>query len=286
MHTDTPAMYWTPHANDMVKCDLCPHNCLIAPGHYGRCHTRVNINGGLYTTNYGKVVSFAYDPIEKKPIHHYRQGSTIFSIGTFGCNFTCDFCQNHELVHFEGEIDPVSDSVLMSLARDNASIGVAYTYNEPTVWFEYVLHMSKLIKAAGMDNILVTNGFINEKPMLELLPYIDAMNIDLKAMNFGYYKNICGGSLEPVLKTIERCAGHTHIEITTLLIDGLNTTKEEIESLCKWIADVDPNIPLHLSRYFPNYKMTLPKTRLETLAMAREIAVKHLKHVHIGNAFI
>lgn len=286
MVSDSIASFWIPLSNEVVKCELCPHYCKIPPGHYGKCHTRFNMDGQLFATNYGKVVSYAYDPIEKKPIHHYKNGSTIFSIGTFGCNFTCDFCQNHELVHFEGDVPSTQDSVLLKLAKDRESIGIAYTYNEPTVWYEYVLHMSQRVKAAGMDNILVTNGYINEEPMKTLLPYIDAMNIDLKAMRMGFYKNICGGDLEPVLKTIERCVGHTHIEITTLLIDGLNTSKDEIEALCKWIAALDPNIPLHLSRYFPNYKMTLPKTRLETLAMARDIAVKHLKNVHVGNAFL
>lgn len=286
MIPETTALYWIPQANDVVKCELCPHECVIPPNHYGRCHTRQNRDGKLMVTNYARVVSYAYDPIEKKPIHHYRKGSMIFSIGTYGCNLTCDFCQNHDLVHFDGNVTPVSDNVLLKLAKDQGSIGIAYTYNEPTVWYEYVLHMSKKAKAEGLDNILVTNGFINEKPMLELLPYIDAMNIDLKAISSDYYQNICGGDLDPVLKTIERCASQTHVEITTLLIDGLNTSAEELEALCQWIAKISPDIPLHLNRYFPNYKMTLPKTRLETLEMARDIAKKHLKNVHIGNAFI
>ncbi|HAS74301.1 MAG TPA: AmmeMemoRadiSam system radical SAM enzyme [Clostridiales bacterium UBA8960] len=286
MSHETKALYWIPVSNDVVKCELCPHECVIQPNHFGRCHTRQNRDGQLIATNYGRVCSYAYDPIEKKPLLHYQSGSTIFSIGTFGCNLTCDFCQNHELVHFEGEIAPISDRVLLNLAQDQGSIGIAYTYNEPTVWFEYVLHMCKEAKAIGLKNILVTNGFINEEPMMELLPYIDAMNIDLKAMTSSYYQNICGGDLDPVLRTIERCARHTHVEITTLLIDGLNTSKDELEALCQWLSYINPEIPLHLNRYFPNYKMTLPKTRLETLTQARDIAGKYLKHVHVGNAFI
>lgn len=281
-----PAIYQTLNADGSITCTLCPHNCKIQEGHIGLCKTRSNENGELMVNNFGKVVSYAYDPIEKKPLNLFYPGTTIFSIGTNRCNFNCQFCQNHELVDFEGEVNCVSPETIVQAAKANNSIGIAFTYNEPTVWYEYVLEVSKLAKSNGLKTVWVTNGYINEAPLLEVLPYIDAMNIDLKSFSNDFYKTICNGTLSPVLNTIKLAHGHVHIELTTLLIDGLNTDLETLHALCKWIADLDSEIPLHLNRYFPAHHMTIPKTYIETMRKARDIAQQYLSNVYVGNCFI
>lgn len=280
------AQYWRPLSNQWVQCELCPHYCMISNGSTGKCRTRKNESGVLYSLNYGQVISYAYDPIEKKPLKNFQPGKSIFSIGTYGCNLTCQFCQNHELVQMQGLYPEFEDSEILEMATRNGSIGIAYTYNEPIVWYEYVKHISERASALGLVNVMVTNGYINEEPMRALLPYIDAMNIDLKAMTNAFYGEICGGSLEPVLKTIALCAEHTHVEITNLMIDSLNSDFETFKVLVDFIASVDVNIPLHISRYFPNHLLTLPPTEIETLKIARDVARKKLKHVYVGNAYI
>lgn len=277
------AMYQQKEENNNVACLLCPHHCSVSLGNVGRCRARVNVDGTLYTKNYGKVISYAYDPIEKKPLYHFYPGSTIFSIGTFGCNFACDFCQNSELVYYNEEATEMSDEDVIVLARQQNSIGIAYTYNESTVWYEYVLHVAKLAHKAGLKNILVTNGYINLEPLRELLPYVDAMNIDLKSMEASFYKEICKGSLQPVLRTIEFSSQYTHIEVTTLVIEGENSTSSNIEAVAQKIASIDTSIPLHVSRYYPAYKMKLPPTTIDTLVQAVDIAKKYLDYVYMGN---
>lgn len=286
MNHNPLAMFQIQHEDGSVTCTLCPHFCHLKESELGKCRTRYNISGKLIVNNYGKVVSYAYDPIEKKPLNRFYPGRTIFSIGTSGCNFDCDFCQNHDLVHFEGSSPVISDETILEMAQEQDSIGIAFTYNEPTVWYEYVYDLARKSHALGLKNVLVTNGFINPAPLDKLLPYIDAMNIDLKAFSESFYDALCKGHLKPVLKTIELAAKCTHVEITTLLIDGLNTGDEELHALCGAIAAIDPEIPIHLSRYFPAYRMNIPKTRLETMVRAKRIAEKHLKYVYIGNCFI
>lgn len=277
------ALYYSKGEKDIVYCVLCPHYCKIPPERLGKCRVRKNIDGKLYTLNYGKITSYAYDPIEKKPLYHFYPGSSIFSIGTFGCNLECDFCQNWETVYHHYLSVDMEDKDIFTLAKAKDSIGIAYTYNEPGMWYEYVLYLSKKSKDMGLKNVLVTNGYINREPLLELLPYIDAMNIDLKSMNEGFYKTICKGSLTPVLETIEEAYKTTHIEITTLVIDDENSSSDEIEELAKKISSIDKSIPLHLSRYFPAYKMKLPPTKIETLLNARDTAKKYLDYIYIGN---
>jgi len=277
------AMYQQKAENNHVDCLLCPHHCSISLGNAGRCRVRVNVDGTLYTKNYGKVISYAYDPIEKKPLYHFYPGSTIFSIGTFGCNFACDFCQNSELVYYDEEAVEIADEDIIALARREKSIGIAYTYNESTIWYEYVLHVAKLAHKVGLKNVLVTNGYINQEPLRELLPYVDAMNIDLKSMEASFYQEICKGSLEPVLNTIELSSKHAHIEVTTLVIEGGDSTLANIEAVAQKIASIDTSIPLHLSRYHPAYKMKLPPTPIDTLVQAVAIAKKQLDYVYMGN---
>ncbi|OZV12599.1 AmmeMemoRadiSam system radical SAM enzyme [Tissierella sp. P1] len=271
--------------NKDVYCVLCPHYCKIRDGNAGKCKVRKNIDGTLYTLNYGKVTSYSYDPIEKKPLYHFYPGTSIFSVGSFGCNLGCDFCQNWEIVYEESLMMDISEDDIITLSKAKDSIGIAYTYNEPSIWFEYVLDISKKIKEESFKNVMVTNGYINEEPLRELLPYVDAMNIDLKSIEDSFYKSICKGSIDPVIRTIEIASKDVHVEVTTMLIDGENASFDEIRRLAQRIAEVDPSIPLHLSRYFPAYKMKLPSTNIETLIQAKNIAKKFLDYVYIGNVW-
>ena len=277
------AMYYKKLDKDYVACTLCPHYCTIPEGDKGKCRVRENIGGTLYSLNYGKISSFGYDDIEKKPLYHFYPGSKIFSVGSFGCNLACDFCQNYEIVYEDSYARDIDDDTLIRLSGEKGSIGIAFTYNEPSIWFEYILEIAKKIKAKGLKTIMVTNGYINEEPLKELLPHIDAMNIDLKSMEDSFYKDVCKGSLEPVLKTIKLASKQTHVEVTTLLIEGANSELTEIESLGKRLGEIDPSIPLHISRYFPAYKMTLPPTSIDILFRARDILKKDLHYVYIGN---
>lgn len=278
-------MYYKKSETGEVYCVLCPHYCKIIDGDVGKCRVRKNDKGTLYTINYGKITSYAYDPIEKKPLYHFHPGSNIFSVGSFGCNLACDFCQNWQIVYDESLMVDISDDDIISLTTAKDSIGIAFTYNEPSILYEYILDLSKKVKDKGFKNIMITNGYINEEPLRELLPYIDAMNIDLKSIEDSFYKSFCKGSIDPVLRTIEIAYPLTHIEITTLLIDGENSSLEEVERLAKRIAEIDPSIPLHLSRYFPAYKMKTVPTSIESLTAAKEIAKRHLDYVFIGNVW-
>jgi len=277
------AAYYKKLKNNLVFCQLCPHNCKIEEGDTGQCRVRKNIDGTLYSLNYGQISSYGYDQVEKKPLYHFNPGKIIFSIGSYGCNLSCDFCQNWQISHENPRTIEVKDEEIIDLAKSRDSIGIAYTYNEPSIWYEYLLHLSKIAKHEGLYNVLVTNGYINPKPLEELLPYIDAMNIDLKSMSEDFYNNLCDGRMKAVLNTIKRASKSVHVEVTTLIIDEVNSSPEEIEVLAKTIAYIDKDIPLHLSRYFPAYKMDLPPTKIETVIQARNIAKKHLNSVYMGN---
>ncbi|MCK5595691.1 AmmeMemoRadiSam system radical SAM enzyme, partial [bacterium] len=225
----------------------------------------------------------------KKPLYHFYPGKLILSLGTIGCNFACPFCQNWQISQDRNvptQYMPPSEAVEKALERN--SIGIAYTYSEPMIWYEYVMDTAKLAKKKGLKNVLVTNGYINEDPLKELLPLIDAMNIDLKAFDEKFYREICKGDLETVLKTIKISSASCHIEITNLVIPGLNDTIEHFENLVNWIAEnTGANTPLHFSRYFPQYKMkTSSVTPIETLEQAYKIAKEKLKSVYLGNIMI
>jgi pyruvate formate lyase activating enzyme len=276
------AMFYTSD-DKYVYCSLCPHFCTLKEGQRGICGVRQNIKGKLFTLNYGRITTYNFDPIEKKPLYHFYPGSTIFSIGSYGCNLGCDFCQNWQIVTDHDVFTEVSIEDMIDLGKARESIGIAYTYNEPTVFYEFVYDTAIKARESGLKNILVTNGFINPEPLKKLLPYIDAMNIDLKAMTEGYYKEICKGRLDPVLKSISQAREHTHVEVTTLVIDGKNSSVEEMDELSGFLAGIDPEIVLHLSRYHPSYKMTDPPTSIHTLQGLRDVARRNLKYVYIGN---
>lgn len=279
------AMFYEKIEKGFVQCFLCPHHCRIAPGKAGTCRVRKNIEGKLYTVNYARLSSWGMDPIEKKPLYHFYPGSWIFSAGSFGCNFRCKFCQNWQIAQLtEVPTEEVKAEELVEVAakqRDN--IGIAYTYNEPTIWYEYVIESAGLAKERGLKNVLVTNGFIEEKPLEEILPYVDAMNIDVKSYTENFYRDMTFGRLSPVKRTVEIAHERCHVEITTLLIPGMNDGEDEVEALAKWLSSLRKDIPLHLNRYFPNYKLDLPPTPVETIKRAREIAMKYLDYVYMGN---
>ena len=272
-----------------VHCYLCPHNCIIKPGGYGACRARKNIDGDLYSMNYARVASLALDRIEKKPLYRFHPGSMILSAGTFGCNLKCSFCQNWSIAHEDCETRYISPEALVGKAKElvrSGNLGIAYTYNEPSIWFEYVIETAKLVKEKGLFNVMVTNGFISKEPLKDLIPYIDAMNIDVKGYTSDFYNKICKGTLEDVKRTVEYSFGKCHIELTTLVIPELNDAMEQINDMSEWVAKISPDIPLHLSRFFPNYKMQdRPMTPLDTLIRAKETAEKHLKFVYLGNVF-
>ncbi|MDF2876706.1 MAG: AmmeMemoRadiSam system radical enzyme [Sporomusa sp.] len=279
------ALHYTPHDKG-IACSLCPKNCFINEGQTGFCRVRQNTGGRLYSLNYAQATAQALDPIEKKPLYHFYPGSYILSLGTWGCNFACRFCQNWHIAHANPQVTALEPQAAAALANHllgQGNIGIAYTYSEPTVWYEYILDTASLIRASGLQNVLVTNGFINPKPLQELLPYIDAINIDVKAFNNDFYQKVCAGRLDQVKETVKLAAQQCHIEITTLIVPGLNDSDAEIADMAEWLADISPDIPLHLSRYFPNYKMDAPPTPVSTLEQAGKIACQALNYVYLGN---
>ncbi len=282
------AVHWRQLDGGAVQCLLCPHRCRVAAGKAGLCRARVNEGGRLYAANYGQVTSCALDPIEKKPLYHFYPGSHILSYGTWGCNLRCVFCQNWTIAHGSPPAEEMTPRQAVDMALEVAggsrfNVGIAYTYSEPLVWYEFVLDTARLARQEGLKNVLVTNGYVNEEPLLELLPYIDAMNIDVKSFSGEYYREMCRGSLEPVLETVELASRHCHVEVTALLVTGKNDSAEEISWLVDWLAGLDPEIPLHFSRYFPSFELNLPPTPVDTLLQAKEIASKKLSYVYLGN---
>jgi pyruvate formate lyase activating enzyme len=278
------ALHYTAHDRGLA-CRLCPKECVIGEGKTGFCRVRRNVGGKLYTENYGACSSYSLDPMEKKPLYHFYPGSYIFSIGTWGCNFSCRFCQNWQIAQEEPdtvELTPAR-AVEMAAGTGRRNIGIAYTYSEPSVWYEYVLDTAKMAAERGLKNVLVTNGFINPEPLAQLLPYIDAFNIDVKAFNERFYQEVCAGRLADVKRTVEMAAAAAHVEITCLVVPGLNDEPSELAGLSQWLGGISKNIPLHFSRYFPNYKMDAPPTPVTTLELAYETARRHLNYVYLGN---
>jgi pyruvate formate lyase activating enzyme len=266
-----------------IQCQLCPHECKILPGKKGICRARINEENKLWAIDYGETTSIALDPIEKKPLYHFYPGSQILSIACNSCNMRCPFCQNWEISQVDFRTEYLSPEMLVKVYREHPSLGVSYTYTEPLMWFEYLLDAAKLIRENSGKNVLVTNGLINEEPLKELLPVIDAMNIDLKSLNANVYKKKLGGDIDAVKRTIELSQKACHIEITNLIVTGLNDKTDEIDALIDYVATVNPEIPLHFSRYYPNYKYTKPPTSIDTLMNAYEQARKKLKYVYLGN---
>lgn len=284
------ALFYERKEDGRILCRLCPKLCTIRPGKTGFCRVRQNKDGVLYTLNYGRCTAAALDPIEKKPLYHFFPGANIYSLGTLGCNLRCGFCQNWEIAHGDPhtfEITPLEavEAALEYQNRGADCIGIAYTYSEPFMWYEFVSDTARLARERGLKNVLVTNGYVNAEPFREILPDIDALNIDVKGFADEYYRRTCAGRLEPVKRTVEIAfLQGCHVELTTLLVPGLNDSGEEITRLVDWVAGLSKDIPLHFSRYFPHYKMDLPPTPLATLRRAAEIAREKLNYVYVGNA--
>ena len=273
---------------DKLQCNLCPHNCTIAENKRGFCGVRENQNNKLYSLVYGKACSANIDPIEKKPLFHFIPGHASFSISTVGCNFRCLHCQNFEISQPKNIMgQDIPPEKIVSLAKENNCKSIAYTYTEPTVFYEYMLETAKIAKRNKIKNVIVSNGFINEEPLKELCKYIHGANIDLKSFENDFYKKICSAKLEPVLNSLKILkAKGVWLEITNLLIPTLNDNFKKIKEMCLWIKDnLDVDTPLHFSRFYPMYKLNnLPPTSKETLTKAREIATNAgLNYVYIGN---
>lgn len=279
------ALFYERLDEQKVRCLLCPRNCVIVSGKVGFCRARKNIGGTLYAMNFGQAASNpVLDPIEKKPLYHFYPGASILSLGPNSCNLACRNCQNWTISQMDVETVSISSEELVDFAKENQSLGVAYTYTEPFTWFEFILETAPLVRSAGMKNVLVTNGYVEEEPLKQLLPFIDAINIDIKSMNENFYEDVCQARLGPVLRTTELASKTSHVEITNLVIPTLNDKKDDFEKLTNWIFErLGPDVPLHLSRYFPNYKMRIPPTDISTLKLAMETARKKLNYVYIGN---
>lgn len=271
-----------------AQCQLCFHHCDLSEGQTGLCRARANRGGQIVSLNYGKLTALALDPIEKKPLRRFHPGSMVLSVGSFGCNLSCPFCQNAEIAAagescFSRDCPPetlVEEAVRL---RGRGNIGVAYTYNEPLVGWEYVRDCAALVRRAGMLNVLVTNGTIEEGPWLELLPLIDAVNIDLKGFTEKWYRTL-GGDLETVKRSITLAAHRCHVEVTTLIVPGENDSEAEMKALSGWLASLHPDIPLHVSRFFPRHRMTdRPPTPVETVCRLADTARENLHYVYTGN---
>lgn len=272
-----------------AACGLCFRRCVLGEGQTGFCRARANRGGTVVPLNYGKVVSLALDPIEKKPLRRFHPGAPVLSVGSFGCNLRCPFCQNHAIsMAGAGELrsEELSPEALAALAEElkpRGNLGAAYTYNEPLVGYEYIRDCAEAVRARGMSNVLVTNGTVEEAPWRALLPLIDAANIDLKGFTEAWYQRL-GGDLETVKRNIAIAAESCHVEVTTLLVPGENDSEDEIRALARWLAGVSPDIPLHISRFFPRYRMTdRPPTPAETVYRLADAARETLRYVYTGN---
>lgn len=271
-----------------LTCELCFHHCQLEEGQTGFCRARGNRNGEIVSLNYGKLTALALDPIEKKPLRRFHSGSLILSVGSFGCNLHCPFCQNAGIatVGSEAYTQDCSPEQLVQEAlrlREQGNIGIAYTYNEPLVGYEYVRDCAELVHQTGMLNVLVTNGTIEEGPWKALLPLLDAVNIDLKGFTSDWYRRL-GGDLATVKRSIDLAAQHCHIEVTTLIVPGENDSEDEMRALSAWLASVSPEIPLHVSRFFPQHQMQdRPPTPVQTVYRLAEVARERLRYVYTGN---
>ena len=270
-------------------CPVCSHHCNLEEGQLGRCRARRNSGGTIVSENYGKLTALALDPIEKKPLYHFMPGSMILSAGSYGCNLSCPFCQNYSIAAAGqedcGRLYAMSPEEVCQLAldyRQRGNVGLAFTYNEALVGYEFVRDTARLVRQAGMVNVLVSNGNFTLPVLEEVLPYIDAMNIDLKAYRPELYRHL-GGDLDTVKDFIRKACRSSHVEITSLIVPGFNDASEDMEEEAAWIASLDPAIPLHITRYFPRYKMREPATDVSRIMELCGIAAGHLTYVYPGN---
>lgn len=277
----------------MAKCTVCYRHCEIKEGGTGFCGARTCRGGKVIAANYGKITSAALDPIEKKPLSRFHPGSMILSVGSYGCDLRCPFCQNYDISWSEQafafarqaqEITPEELADAAVRCRDSGNIGVAFTYNEPLIGYEFVRDTARLVHERGMLNVMVTNGMAEPEILEELLPFIDAMNIDMKGFTDRFYRDLLKGSREQVMRFIERAAKDCHVELTTLIIPGENDSEAEMREMCEWIAGMSKDIPLHISRFFPRFHMTdRAATDVSLIYSLADTAREYLRYVYTGN---
>ncbi|MGD0341254.1 MAG: AmmeMemoRadiSam system radical SAM enzyme [Bacteroidales bacterium] len=271
-----------------VECLLCPHFCKLSEGKSGICGARRSNGEIIELITYGIISGYALDPIEKKPLYHFFPGTNILSLGSYGCNMHCDFCQNYSISQrssAEFSIKTEPDRIVKDALSALNNIGIAFTYNEPVIWFEFVRDIALKARKKGLHTVMVSNGFVNRDPLAEIISFTDAFNIDLKAFNNDFYRKIAGAELEPVKNALKQISvSGKHLEVTTLIIPGQNDSEKEMEQEAEWIAgELGKDTPLHLSRYFPMYRREDPSTPLETIKRLSGIASKHLNYVYTGN---
>lgn len=273
---------------EKTECLLCPHNCILGEGKTGICGARRNNGGKIELLTYGVVSGYALDPIEKKPLYHFYPGTNILSAGSYGCNMRCDFCQNYNisqrtLSEYHVRVEP--EKIVSDALKALNNIGIAFTYNEPLIWFEFIRDTSLKAKKKGLRTVLVSNGYINSEPLAEIISFTDAFNIDLKAFNTEFYKKLTGADLEPVKESLKQIyASGKHLEITTLIIPGQNDDINEMAAETEWIArELGKDVPFHLSRYFPMYKREDPATPADSIKRLAEVAGRSLNYVYVGN---
>ena len=288
------ALFYHKIDDEKVKCVLCPHNCIINNGKSGICKVRVNTKGILISENYGIVSSIGFDPIEKKPLYHFYPGTEILSVGSLGCNLQCAFCQNWQISQTsvsefgrESSFYKPDKIIDLALSKEN-NTGIAYTYNEPIVFFEFMIDVAKKAKEHNLKNVMVTNGFINKEPLNELNKYIDAYSVDLKAFNNNFFTEYTKSKLEPVKESLLNIVkAGKHLEITTLVIPGLNDNPKEFEQMVKWIKEnLGKDVVLHISKYYPTYKLNIEPTSVEKMLKLIKVASEYLNHVFLGNVVL
>ena len=275
--------------DNKLECLLCPHYCKLTAGKTGICGVRKNTGEKIELMTYGVLSGYSLDPVEKKPLYHFFPGHNILSVGSYGCNMRCDFCQNFNISQKIPESlipETTPEKIVKAALFTENNIGIAFTYNEPVIWFEFMRDAATLAKNEGLFTVMVSNGYVNSEPLNEITHFIDAFNIDLKAFNNGFYRKLTGADIEPVkngLKQITKSG--KHLEITTLIIPGQNDDEREMTLQSEWISgELGKDVPLHLSRYFPMFRRVDPATSQETLNRLFEIASKNLDHVYMGNA--
>lgn len=284
------AAFFEKKEKQKVQCLLCPHYCLLKNGEQGKCLVRKNINGDLLSENYERICSVSIDPIEKKPLYHFYPGKDILSIGSVGCNLKCKFCQNYQISQTDVDHYPflksyTSKEIVESALKHSSNIGIAYTYNEPIIWYEYVMETAKLAHENGLKNVLVSNGFINPAPLDELIKVFDAFSIDLKGFTEDFYRDFTDSKLEPVKEALIKLANSgKHLEITNLVITGINDDEAVFKQMIDWIVvNCGKNTVLHISRYFPMFKIDNLPTSQSKLESLFTIAKEQLNFVYLGN---
>ncbi|MFP4457418.1 MAG: AmmeMemoRadiSam system radical SAM enzyme [Clostridia bacterium] len=277
------AMYYK-SLKEGLQCQLCPHGCILKDGDIGICKVRKNDNDKLISLSYQQISSIALDPIEKKPLRMFLPNTNVLSVGSYGCNLKCPWCQNYSISQEKPlSLTEIESDTLVEIAVKKGYPSIAFTYNEPIVNYEFMLETAQLAKQKGVKMVLVTAGYINKEPWIKLLDYIDALNIDLKGYNSRKYRQVLGADLTTIKDNIIAAYERAHIELATLVVPGFNDDLEELESMFSWIARIDTKIPLHLARYFPRYQYNKSSPKIEFMYQVRDLANKYLKNVFLGN---